>query len=46
VLISVEEAGKNQLEPGQERRGYFRVDALLFGKKYLTKSDGLAGAAS
>jgi hypothetical protein len=46
VLISVEGAGKNRLEPGQERRGCFSVVTLLFAKKSLTKTDGLAGAVS
>jgi len=37
--ISVEEAGKTQLEPGQEHGGFTSVVTLFFAKKYLKKTD-------
>jgi hypothetical protein len=40
MLISVEELGKNQMEPSQDSMGI----VTFFAKKCLTKTDRCAGA--
>jgi len=42
MLISVEETGTSQMEPGQQ--GCLSVVILFYEKKSLTKTDWCAGA--
>jgi len=46
MLISVEETGKNQPEPGQESIGDAPVFVTFFSKATLTKTDRCVGTLS